>query len=622
MGKTNIDNTNEIKKLYKHPIPSTRTGAIFNAHNYPTKINPEAILPFILTHTNPNELIFDGFSGTGVTGLATMLASKPYKDKEIKKYVNNIKWGDRKAILYDISKLACFIAENLINPPKPNEFLVASSKLLLELKNKIGWMYQSLDTNGNLGEIRYTIWSELIYCPKCKKEISYWEAGVDTKKPEIKSDLNCKYCSFTFKQNGAKRVIEKYFDPLLNKSLERRKRIPTYIYGKTEKSFWKRIINNEDRKLLKKIENQTIPKSVPIVKMVNDKVGKWGELYRTGYHHGITHLHHFYTKRNLIAIATAWSLVENFPKNLHPSLKFWISSYNSAHSTLMTRVVCKKGSKDLVVTGGQPASLYISSIPVEKNIILGLESKQKTIANAFKELQGNKKNSVTINCKSSIELDIPDETVDYIFTDPPFGDNIQYSEVNFISEAWLGNKTNITEEIIVSNFQGKTEQDYENLLTQAFIEAYRILKIDKFMTVIFHSTQPKIWHALRNSWEKAGFTLIISSLLDKQQGSFKQVTTQASVKGDAVILLQKRVKNSEKLKRLDNINIWGVIDERLSKIYDKNELSIRTKQRLYSYFINYCLEKNYVIPINAKTFFKGLDSRYKKYGEYYYLIDN
>ena len=109
----------------------------------------------------------------------------------------------------------------------------------------------------------------------------------------------------------------------------------------------------------------------------------WGDLYRSGYHRGITHLHHFYTPRNYLALATLWDLVETFDDDLQDALRLLILSFNSTHSTLMTRVVVKKGQNDLVLTGAQSGVLYVSGLPVEKNIFKGVRRKIRTIADAF-----------------------------------------------------------------------------------------------------------------------------------------------------------------------------------------------------------------------------------------------
>jgi 16S rRNA G966 N2-methylase RsmD len=428
-------------------------------------------------------------------------------------------------------------------------------------------------------------------------------------------------------------VTEIYLDDLLGKRLERRVRTPAFIYGRTGKSLWRRAVTNEDLKLIDRINNTPIPPGVPVVRMLEGKEGRWGELYRSGYHFGITHLHHFYTRRNLIAIAAAWQASAAYPKNICNALRFWISSYNAMHSTLMTRVVCKQGAKDFVLTGAQPATLYISSLPVEKNVFAGLRTKLKPITEAFRTLQ-NRNNKVSINCASSLKVKLPDASVDYIFTDPPFGHNIQYSEVSFLSEAWLGKATNSIEEVIVSPYQGKSIQEYQALLAGAFAEAYRILKPGRFMTVAFHSTTPSVWNALRAAWELTGFRLVRISLLDKTQSSFKQNTTRGAVKGDPLILLQKleevplatEIKEAERKAQEGELYIkdpWDVIAERLALLNGNgNGSKQRTRQRLYSYFISYYLAQRHTIPLDANSFFAGLDQRFRRRGERYYLKNN
>lgn len=127
--------------------------------------------------------------------------------------------------------------------------------------------------------------------------------------------------------------------------------------------------------------------------------------------------------------------------------------------------------------------------------------------------------------------------MDYVFTDPPFGGNIPYSEVNYISEAWLGRTTRTREEAIVSSTQTKSIEAYQSLLTKAFQELRRVLKTDGKATVVFHSTQADVWRALTSAYSKAGFSVELSNILDKKQGSFKQVTTVNSAKGDPLLLL-------------------------------------------------------------------------------------
>ena len=87
----------------------------------------------------------------------------------------------------------------------------------------------------------------------------------------------------------------------------------------------------------------------------------------------------------------------------------------------------------------------------------------------------------------------PDDSIDYIFTDPPYGGKYQYGELNFIWEAWLGLDTHWhDEEIIVNEVRGKTEEDWANMMRQAMSECYRVLKPGRWLSLCYHDTSEGI----------------------------------------------------------------------------------------------------------------------------------
>ena len=102
----------------------------------------------------------------------------------------------------------------------------------------------------------------------------------------------------------------------------------------------------------------------------------------------------------------------------------------------MTRVVVKQAQKDFSVTGSQSGVLYISGLPVEKNVFSGVRRKAETLSKAFAVTRGSR-SKVTVHQQSSTKLDLTDGSISYVFTDPPFGDYIPYSEVNQLNELWL-----------------------------------------------------------------------------------------------------------------------------------------------------------------------------------------
>jgi len=150
--------------------------------------------------------------------------------------------------------------------------------------------------------------------------------------------------------------------------------------------------------------------------------------------------------------------------------------------------------------------------------------------------------SARISTQSACHLSqLPDKSVDYVFTDPPFGANINYSEMNFLWESWLQIHTDPTEEAIVNKFQEKDVNAYRMLLEDAFREVARVLKDNGWMTVIFHNSSAEIWRSLQGAVIGAGFQVIGTQNFDKQHGTFKQFVSDNAVGYDLVLHCRKNI---------------------------------------------------------------------------------
>ena len=587
--------TSSMGILYDRPLRSTRTGPLYGAFPYPTKISPEAIALFIATHTNPGDTVFDGFAGSGTTGVAALLCENPpaHLREEARRLGLKVKWGARNAVLYELGALGSFVARTLTNPPEPEAFRKAASEILSETEQAYRWMYDAKDAENNEGTIRYTIWSDLVKCPVCNEEVSLWDASVGLRPAHIGPDFTCPNCAHLTPVGEVERLTSVRRDDIVGLDRELRTRCPVRVYGITGRKTWSRVATDDDLALLSRIELQPIPDSVPRV------VVPWGDLYRRGYHTGITYMHHFYTRRNLIAFGHLWERTLNYDPALREALRFWLLSYNASHTTMMTRVVAKSGQDDLVVTSAQPGVLYISGLPVEKNVFDGLRRKLATVGKAFDIVHG-RRGVVQVYQQSSCHVELPDASIDYVFTDPPFGGNIPYAEVNFINEAWLGKYTDRTDEVIVSNHQNKTVVEYEELLARALAEVQRILKPDAKATLIFHSASAEVWGALQSAYTSAGFGVVHASVLNKTQESFKQVTTAGAVKGDPVLLLAKQ----SPVETETNGSAWAIASRLQIAAAQNLDPDERTVQRLYSRLVAYFLANNQEVPVDADVFYR------------------
>ena len=105
----------------------SKTGLLYSAHSYPTKVPPEIIARQILHYTRPGDVILDGFAGSGMAGVAAQLCGRPdfplRKGDTLRGLVaaegpdaGDIRWGARRAILNDLAPNATFIAAGLNLP--------------------------------------------------------------------------------------------------------------------------------------------------------------------------------------------------------------------------------------------------------------------------------------------------------------------------------------------------------------------------------------------------------------------------------------------------------------------------------------------------------------------------
>lgn len=589
-----------LSLLYEEPLKASRIGPLFSAFPYPTKISPETIALFIASHTNPGDCVFDGFAGSGTTGVAALLCGAPTEAmrRETKRLGLKIRWGARRAVLWELGALGSFVARTLCNPPDPDEFRREAHRVLEDVERDLSWMYSARDPKGRLGSIRYVVWSDSVECPNCGKTATLWEGCARRSPARINPTFRCPHCSRKSVTANVRRVTKTAFDELTQRRITARVRKPVWVYGVTQNTGWSRPVDANDRSLLARIARTALPPGIPNAAI------PWGDLHRSGYHQGISHLHHFYTRRNLIAFATLWQRVNESP--LREALRFWLLSYNASHATIMTRIVAKEGQKDFVVTSSQPGVLYVSGLPVEKNLFSGLRRKLVTIHAAFKATRRADR-LVDVRCGSSLETDVPDHSIDYVFTDPPFGGNIPYAEVNFINEAWLGQFTNSSQEVTISGTQGKDVSDYEALMAEAFREMRRVLKKKGRATVVFHSSSSLVWNALSRAYVKAGLGVEFASVLDKTQGSFKQVTTNGAVKGDPILLLKAKPNGDTGTRS----PVLPVVENLLDRARGAEDSAERTPQRLYSRFVNHYLKSEQTVPLDADEFYRLIASQTK-----------
>ena len=236
-----------------------------------------------------------------------------------------------------------------------------------------------------------------------------------------------------------------------------------------------------------------------------------------------------------------------------------------------------------------------------------------------------------ITTGSATELHISDNSIDYIFTDPPFGANRMYSELNFLWEAWLRVYTNSQPEAIQNKAQNKGLQEYETLMTRSFKEYYRVLKPGRWISVEFSNTKASVWNALQTALGAAGFVVADVRTLDKKQGSIVGYTTATAVRQDLAISAYKPNGGLEDRFRLEagtEDGAWDFVRTHLRQLpvfVSKNDqvepILERMNFLLFDRMVAFHVQRGVTVPLSAAEFYGGLEQRFPKRDEMYFLPD-
>ena len=382
------------------------------------------------------------------------------------------------------------------------------------------------------------------------------------------------------------------------------KSLPVNLIYKYGKKRFDKSADLLDRKLAELLEEKLLqdwfPKNeIPKGDKTSDPFGK-----------GIHFDHQFYTKRDLSVIAFFWSRAKGLRSEA--SLKLCITSL-LLYSSKLSRWRQANQSGPLNLT------LYVASMIMPLDAFTILPNRVKRIVEAKKTLLKTNHGNALITNASSTEVLVKDESVDYIFIDPPFGANIMYSELNQMYESWLKVRTNNRSEAIENRTQKKSASEYQYLMTQSFREYFRTLKPGKWMTVEFSNTSAAVWNGIQTSLQRAGFVVANVSGLDKMQGSFNAVNNVTSVKQDLVISCYKPTAGFAQLfaTQTGEVAVWEFVQQHLHHLpihlrkgNSTTAVVERSPKILYDRLITFYLMRKLPVPIDAPSFQAGLRQRF------------
>jgi len=464
---------NYRREPFATDVSEGKNDPIYNAHTYHTKVPHKAIMRYILHYTEPGDMVFDGFCGTGMTGVAAQMCGNQSVVESLGYRVGEdgtisqketdgngktswkpfSKLGARRAILNDLSPAATFIAYNYNTPVDVAVFENEAKRILAEVEAECGWMYETKHSDGCVGKINYTVWSDVFVCPECTREVIFWEAAVDKEAGKVQDDFSCPHCGARLTKRSMERAWVTKYDKAIDQTVRQAKQVPVLINYSVGKKRHEKAPDSFDLALIEKIEGMEIPYWFPTERMPE------GEESRRNDSIAITHVHHFYTKRNLWVFAalqtkSTYSLQRNFCR--------FLFQQRSIGFSLLNRYAPNHFSQNNRNLSG---TLYIGSQNSEVSPSYAFFGKLKRLSKSFGY---SRPTPSCITLQDASFLVLPNQCSDYIFTDPPFGGNLMYSELNFLWEAWLKVFTDNKPEAIQNQVQGKGLMEYQLLMTECF----------------------------------------------------------------------------------------------------------------------------------------------------------
>jgi DNA modification methylase len=503
---------------FASPVKAGKATAIYNAHSYHTKVPPQGIEPYIAHYTNPGDLVLDPFCGSGMTGVAALMKG-------------------RSVILNDLSPAAVHIAYNYCTPIDAAAVKQEFQRIKAAVKDEFDWLYgTTCDRCNGPATIHLIIWSDVLECNRCSAELVLWDIAVDHELGKVKDTFVCTECGKEHAKSGLRWLRS---EPVITQ----------FECSSCHPSRAEHRTTEVEKKHIQEIESSKIPYWYPTTPF-DQSWEMWRGVHRD---HGIDSVDKFFSKRNLWTLARIW---EEIGKAKNPNS---LCKMRFAFTGISTRLVSKLTGYQFGKRGNVPVAgtLYISSFVVERNVWEAFSDRMDEL---LKNANNFPKGEIVTRIGTASNMpEIPDQCVDYIFCDPPFGSNIFYADCNFIWEAWLGQFTDQTHEAVV-HVKHKTKNilpDYARLMANAFQEMYRILKPGRWASVVFHNSDDRIWQTILDAVVSAGFEMAEVNSFDKEQLSFKGIRGAKGLEKvtnkDIVLNLRKPGPNIT--RQANNVNI-------------------------------------------------------------------
>lgn len=334
------------------------------------------------------------------------------------------------------------------------------------------------------------------------------------------------------------------------------------------------------------------------------------------------HIYDLFTPRNLTALSFLLDRIEKIAdKDIRDMLKFCFTS-SIGQASKMVFVVKRRGKfngqkrkTERKEVGSWVIGYWVPKENFEINVWNCFENKYRKILKAkkeqerteyylvesanFEELANTNKNLLLI-CDSSTKVlkNLPDNSVDYVITDPPHGNRMPYLEQSMMWNEWLKEEVNYEDEIVISESKDRTKdmENYYLLLNRVLKNIERVLKPHRYFSLMFNSLDDDTWVNLVKNLNELNFDLEKVETLGYSANSVVQDNREGGLKTDFIFTFKK---NPTKLK--EEIELFTVDTHQELIIQKIDECISKSKSGLEIYEI-----LNYLVMefLKNKKFFK------------------
>jgi len=569
---------------YAGNLAATARHPIYSFHPYHTKVPPEIIKELIEHYTKPNDIVLDVFCGTGMTGVAARECG-------------------RNVIVNDLSPIATFISGVNTTNINIERFSAEIKRIIDESRNKLEWLYFT-EEHDKKYEVNYYVWTDVFNCPECAHEFPLFPHGVihHGNKVQTRKEFPCPSCSASLNVRRIERVI----------NTDGKKKKLAWVNAGSGKNRINREPTNYDIDLSERAKDTLLDSFLWFPEDRVDPTGYSAKLAQLG-DKSISNISKFLSDRNLLVFSDLWSRMTEIEEH---SIR---NAVRSCLTSIFTVISERQGY--FGGGGGMSGNLYMPIVRMEKNIYSSLKRKIKKYIDAESSKPINFEGSIVTNQSATNLSQIKDESIDYIYTDPPFGANIIYSEMNLILEGWLKVKSNDCNEAVIDESKNKEFEDYGGLMLKAFKECYRVIKPGGWITIEFHNTQASIWNLIQEAVATSGFVVSQVCRLDKGSTTILADIRPGAVVQDLIISAYKPNGGFEKrfVSENDEEGIWDFVRTHLKYLPTVKKdgdflvkISERDPRILFDQVVAYFVRNLRNVPISSKEFQDGLFERFSE----------